>query len=43
MKCKNNIYTETTNNNSIKNKYLVVNGKGGHLHGHGHYIHGAVD
>lgn len=27
----------------IKNKYLVVNGKGSHLHGHGHYIHSAVN
>lgn len=23
--------------------YLVVNGEGGHLHGHGHDIHCAVD
>ena len=28
---------------TLKDKYLVVNGEGGHLHGHGHYIHSAVD
>lgn len=28
---------------SPENRYLVVYSKGSHLHGHGHYIHSAVN